>query len=272
VEATALASLGLHACWDGQPPDPERTAVDRVAAWLETIQQPDGSLGVSLSLPSPGWATPYAILLWQALGGRSSARKRAADWLLAQRGESVATDQTSKSRILGHDSNLTGWPWIAGTHSWIEPTALSILALAGEGQAEHPRVAEGVVLLRDRALSHGGWNYGNTTVFGRELRPQPGPTGLALVALSHVPVPDRPPCVDRALAYLQRAIGDVRAPCWLGWGMLGLRAWNDCPQEAGAWLAESWSLHQSARDATVGLALLLLATGTPVLGPKEPRP
>ncbi len=272
VEATALASLGLHACWTSSPPEAERDAALQAVAWLESMQQPDGSLGVSPALPRPGWATPYALLLWQALGGHLSPRRRAANWLLTQHGEQLSADQSSKVKVLGHDPKLIGWSWIAGTHSWLEPTALAIVALSREGLTDHPRVAEGVSLLRDRALVHGGWNYGNTIVFGRELRPQPGPTGLALVALSQVPGGDRPRCVDRAVAYLQRALGDVRAPSSLGWGVLGLRAWNACPHEAGSWLAESWSIHESARDATVGLALLLLAAGRPVLGPKEQRP
>ena len=39
-------------------------------------------------------------------------------------------------------------------------------------------------MIIDRALPHGGWNYGNKVVFGHELRPQPGPTGMALLALA----------------------------------------------------------------------------------------
>jgi hypothetical protein len=272
VEATALASLGVYASWVTSPPDFEGAAVERAADWLEAMQQPGGSLGISPALPSPGWSTPYASLLWQTLGGHTEARRRAADWLLAQHGDPVSADESSKVKVLGHDPNLIGWSWIAGTHSWLEPTALAIMALAREGLAAHPRALEGVVLLRDRALSHGGWNYGNTTVFGRELRPQPAPTGLALVALSHVPGRDRPRCIDRALTYLQRTLVDVRAPSSLGWGVLGLRSWNACPHVADTWLAESWSLHEAARDGTAGLALLLLAAGLPVLCPMEPLP
>jgi hypothetical protein len=173
--------------------------------------------------------------------------------------------------VLGHDPTLVGWPWIEGTHSWLEPTALAVLALSREGLGDHPRVAEGLAVVRDRSLAHGGWNYGNRTVFNRELRPQPGPTGLALLALSASPSTVRPHCVDLALKYLHRALPEVRAMTYLGWAVLGLRAWKACPGEAATWLAESYSLHASARDATVGLGLLLLAAGGPVLAQKEPR-
>src|SRR5262249_9989037 len=130
--------------------------------------------------------TAYSLLLWTILEHHTNPRRRAATWLLAEKGQPIPSEAASEGSIVGHDPSLIGWPWIDGTHSWMEPTALAILALGREGLAAHARVAEGVRLLYDRALPHGGWNYGNRSVFGRELRPQPGPTGLALLALAVV--------------------------------------------------------------------------------------
>ena len=132
-----------------------------------------------------------------------------------------------------------------------------------------PRVGQGIRLLADRALAHGGWNYGNTSVFGRELRPQPGPTGQALVALAAVPGKHADRAVDPAVAYLKRVLPGVRAPISLGWGVLGLRAWNACPDTARAWLAESHAGHAGSPDASVGLGLLLLAAGETDLSRRE---
>ena len=73
--------------------------------------------------------------------------------------------------MIGHDSTLVGWPWVDGTHSWLEPTALAILALCREGLGDHPRVAAGIALILDRALEDGGWNYGGKAVFGRSAAP-----------------------------------------------------------------------------------------------------
>ena len=73
---------------------------------------------------------------------------------------------------------------MSGTHSWVEPTAINVLALRSADQAGHPRCREAVKLLLDRQLPEGGWNYGNTTVLGHVLRPQVQPTGLALAALA----------------------------------------------------------------------------------------
>src|SRR4051812_32550243 len=62
VEPTALACLGMMA----SDPDPTHDSVTALGAadWLASIQNPDGSLGVSRKIAAPCWTTPYAILLW----------------------------------------------------------------------------------------------------------------------------------------------------------------------------------------------------------------
>jgi len=184
AEPTALACLGLWSCRSHSPPEARRGAIQRGADWLQTLQKADGSLGIAPSLPSPCWATPHAILLWNALEVHAPARRRAAAWLLEQKGNPLAVDAAYLGSVVGHDPTLVGWPWVEGTHSWVEPTAMAILALDRERLGNHPRVAEGIGVVLNRALARGGWNYGNTSVFGRQLRPQPGPTGLALLALA----------------------------------------------------------------------------------------
>ena len=160
------------------------SAVKRGAEWLATMQNADGSLGVCAALPQPGWATPYAILLWSALDTLAPERQRAAAWLLAQKGLRPPVPEIARSPV-GHDPTLVGWPWIENTHSWLEPTALAILALSRLSLHDHRSRRRGnAVIIIDRALPHGGWNPGGKAVFGRELRPQPGPTGIAMLALA----------------------------------------------------------------------------------------
>src|SRR5262249_53341528 len=77
VEATALACLGLLSCREGGAGEKAAAALRRGAEWLVAMQGSDGSLGVSPTLPSPGWATPYAILLWGALDMHGNERQRA---------------------------------------------------------------------------------------------------------------------------------------------------------------------------------------------------
>ncbi len=165
--------------------------------------------------------------------------------------------------IIGHDTTLAGWPWVAGTHSWLEPTVLAVIGLDREGLRSHPRVAEGYRLIEDRAIKGGGWNYGNKSAFGHPLRPQPGPTGMALVALARLDSGPRPVTVREAIAYLGETLPHIRSSVSLGWGLLGLRVWNCAPpaDETDAWLAEAYRRATGLPDAAVKLAMLLLAGG-----------
>jgi len=258
VEPTSLACLGLLAT-AGDEPTEGLVATSRDAAnWMVAIQQADGSLPVSPNLKTPGWSTPYALLLWSRLTGYEPARLSAQAWLLRDN-DGARSVRENNDKILGHDPAIHGWPWVDGTHPWIEPTAMAILALCRERRGDHPRVAEGIRLILDRALDRGGWNCGNKKVFGRELRPLPGPTGTALLALAAHG--DRSPAVSRALDYLLDTLPSVRAPVSLGWGVLALRAYHACPVQADLWLAEAFETCSRRTDSTMSLALLLLAAG-----------
>jgi hypothetical protein len=255
VEASSLAGLALLAT-EGDRPAEARSAALESALWLASIRRPDGSLGVTVDLPEPGWATPFGLLLWASVGGFEPERAAALDWLLGLRGRSVAR---IKDDPIGHDGTIVGWPWVAETHSWVEPSAMALLALAREGQAGHPRAREGVRLLLDRSIPGGGWNLGNPIVFGTPLRPLPGPSGLTLLALARLDGPSK--AVDSGIAYLRAALAGTLAPVSLGWGLLGLRAWGSEPPEGPGWLASAYGRAEGRELRAVELALLLLASG-----------
>jgi hypothetical protein len=262
VEPTVLTCLGLLATGrpDGDGEGAMTAAVRRSADWLGSLQGRDGGLGVSADLPEAGWSTPYAILLWAALGGHAPRRVRAVRWLLGRKGIAVPNLPPAEATV-GHDTTLVGWSWVADTHSWLEPTALAVLALRRAGKADHPRVREGLRLIGDRAIAGGGWNYGNNRVFGRDLRAQPAPTGLALLALAGEEEPSE--TVDRAIEYLLAALPETRAAQSLCWGVLGLRAWGRCPDAAAGWLEEAHELAGVRHAAGAGprSSQLLLAAG-----------
>jgi uncharacterized protein (DUF362 family) len=199
VEPTSLACWALLATpIDDLTSSP--IAINRNAAdWISAIQRADGSVPVAAGSRMPGWSTPYALLLWSRLGGYAPARLLARDWLLRD-SPHARRAQSDADRIVGHDQSLVGWPWVEGTHPWIEPTAMAILALCLDGQQEHPRVVEGVRLIVDRALDHGGWNCGNKAIFGRELRALPGPTGLARMGCTRASGSPCMPASSRRLA------------------------------------------------------------------------
>ena len=255
VEPTALGCLALLATAPSDPDGAADRMVGEAARWLASIQQPDGALGLSATLSSPEWATPYAMLLWANLQGFNAQRQKAAEWLLGRRGHTFKKDFGA---VAGGDSSIAGWPWVAGTYSWLEPTAIAVLALQRQGLAGHERIKEGVHLIRDRAISTGGWNFGSNMVYSTNLRPQPAETGIALLALRRSGAPDE--MIGKACAFLERALPSIRSAQALGWGLLGLTAWGRRPAEADAWLEESLNRSIRNSEAAVQLAYLLLAS------------
>lgn len=253
AEPTALASLAILAAERGNPPAEAPFEAVQSARWLAAQQQPDGSLGVTEARSSPGWPTPLAVLLWENLDGFLGPRRLAQEWLLRQAG---LTAPARRDGAIGHDPSLVGWAWVAGTHSWLEPTATAVLALRKAGRRDHVRVRQGIDLIRNRAVAGGGWNYGNSAVFGRALRAQPAPTGLALLALAGRSG-GKP--VDGAIGYLRETLPAIRAGQSLGWGLLGLSAWQRRPADAETWLAEAAAQALADGHSVLCLAALLMA-------------
>jgi hypothetical protein len=157
----------------------------------------------------------------------------------------------------GHDPSIPGWPWIDRSHSWVIPTSLAVLALKAAGCAGHERVQAAVRLLLDRQLPRGGWNYGNTTVYDRELLPMAESTGAALKALAGLVSRDK---IAPSLSYLQKSAASVRTPLSLSWSLLGLGAWAAKPAAAPIWLEDCQRLQDryGAYD-TIAFALMTLA-------------
>lgn len=256
VEPTAFAALALGML------DHDDPAVAAAVDWLARRQQPDGALGVTARSPQPGWPTAAAVLLWSTIVDSERAKARAVAWLLEQSGLTVPAQA---DRVFGHDPSIPGWSWTPGTSPWLEPTASSVIALRKAGQSQHRRTREGLRLIVDRAIPSGGWNYGNNAVFGHDLRPQPGPTGLALLALAGTNPPRS--VVEPAIAYLGSRLPQTRAGMSLGWGILGLRAWNRGPASAATWIMEAGKRAATGPSPTLAVALLLLAAAERGLEP-----
>jgi hypothetical protein len=241
--------------------------------WLSSLQNDDGSVGPTAELKSPGWPTALAIMAAGYVGGtgehdvlglhgksgnrariQSKIRfdtERAAEWLLDTKGGTLARQPS-----MGHDSTLVGWPWVAGTHSWIEPTALAVLALKSIGHGDHPRTREGVRVLHDRLLPSGGCNCGNTIVFGQELLPHVQPTGLTLLALFGEK--DHDGRIERSLKYLEREVNGESAVASMAYGVWALARYDRVRRAAHDWLAAA-ARRRSAQESPLRMALLLLA-------------
>jgi len=187
---------------------------------LAASQLIDGRIPLAEDLEDAYWPTALAVLAWKSAGGFENEIKRAVEFLVKTSGLHFPREKNSP---YGHDTAIRGWSWIENTHSWVEPTSMAILALKATGNAGNDRAWEAVRMILDRKLPAGGWNYGNTTVFNRELSPTPEHTGQALCALSGFV---RHSEIAKSIDYLGKEISILQTPLSLCWGLFGLGAWS----------------------------------------------
>jgi hypothetical protein len=205
---------------------------------LAASQLADGRIPLAGDLENAYWPTALAVLAWKSAGGFENEIKRAAGFLLKTSGLHFMKDKNSP---YGHDTAIRGWSWIENTHSWIEPTSMAILALKAAGNGDNERVRGAVRMILDRKLYTGGWNYGNTTVFNRELSPTPEHTGQALCALSGFVHHSE---VAKSINYLGKEISTLKTPVSLCWGIFGLGAWSVRIKDNRGRILNSLSLQQ----------------------------
>lgn len=257
LAALALAATGRHA------------ATWPIRRKLIDCQSADGSVGITTTERTPKWPTGWAVLAWKCADRDQSDAtlrldprtlnpdpcrdhcRRAVEWLLSAHGHTW-----QRTAEFGHDPSIDGWPWVEGTHPWIEPTAISLLALRAAGYGGHPRAKDAAKLLVDRLLPEGGANYGNTTVFGQALRAHPQPTALALIALAGHP--DKSRKVESSLAYLERTLPTTAGGASLAYAVMALTAHHRRPKQADQWLAAAQRKPSALRNG-LRQALLTLA-------------
>jgi hypothetical protein len=192
-ESTALTLIALRA-------HPQHASnADRARDWLVRRQRADGSWALIDGADDGSWVTPWAMLALQSEGDvKPEVLQRGADWLAHREGRRLGFVARMLFRWLpaeertSLDPELVGWPWHAGSFSWVEPTSVALLALKRmrNNLADHypkDRVEQGERMLYDRQCENGGWNYGNRAVLGEELLPYPDVTAIALLALQDQP-------------------------------------------------------------------------------------
>ena len=227
---------------------------DQARAYLISQQAGDGHISISPDHAQASWPTSLALLAWSNSPHAQQARDSAMQFLLRFSG--LHFEQTGDS-VMGHDTSIVGWPWIADTHSWVIPTSMAITALQNGGIRHHERIAQGVLMLLDRQLPHGGWNSGNTLVFGKELLPLPECTGIALQALAGN---TERHSIQKSIDYLLEELPRLRTPISLGWTLLGLGAWGLKPPHTDELVMASLRLQERHGPYSLpSLAILLCA-------------
>lgn len=183
IEPTCWALLAL--AQSGERTEASWAALSRPHVdFLERLQGADGLLVENepalVNLAVNGLAS--VVLSGRDAPGSLAVRRKLIDALVAVKG--VRVTQTDPRQ----DSTLQGWPWVRDTFSWVEPTAWCLLALkCNRAIASHEAVAareqEAERVLANRMCTGGGWNYGNATAFGQDLRAYVPTTAVGLLAL-----------------------------------------------------------------------------------------
>jgi uncharacterized protein (DUF362 family) len=250
LEPTCLALLAVSR-W------PERFATV-LAAGRKALRQSaagDGTYRLGRGRPEAIWPTALVLFTEATLGDAEDSLQQTAAALLACKGRQPLPsppvsggEKGGDESISDIDDRLIGWPWAEGNFSWVEPTAWACLALRRIGQGQHPRVGEGLKLLRDRILEQGGVNYGNRRIFGISLEAIPTPTALMLLALQGR---DEEPDLAASIAYLCHVAENNDDLEHLCWARLALDVYADYPgvRETVAALGERIrAAHASRRE------------------------
>jgi hypothetical protein len=226
TEATALAIMALTA--SNAPDTTEPISAGR--RWLLSRQRPDGGWSTTSSVDESSWMTAPAVLALATDPGARPAAIRGGEWLVAREGQGLGWFARvffwlfPDKKATDVNTELTGWPWTAGTFSWIEPTAYSVLALkkmAGAVTGSHARrrIDQAEQLIYDRVCPGGGWNYGNARVLGESLAPYADTTALALMAVHDRAQRD---VTRQSLRVLVDLTKESRSGLALGWAALCL--------------------------------------------------
>ena len=260
IEATCVAILSLGAT-------PDDGGVSK-SQFLTECQLSDGSWPSFLGDAEGTWTTSLALSTLISLNEVSNARDRGLDWLLRERGKESHWFWRWKFKIADREVRFNpdkyGWPWIPGAASWVIPTAFSLVAIKQQTvctrfERSERRIRLGVDMLLDRVCIGGGWNSGNSVVYGVPLRAHVEATSIALLALQDE---KRVPAIEASLGWLKQRSASIESVESLAWCILSLFVYQEPIGHLQARLA---TLIGDGRgilnNATLATALLALKCG-----------
>jgi hypothetical protein len=225
LEATCLAELALA---------PERHANSSEAIlFLLKSQLSDGGWPAFLGDSEGSWTTALALCTLNSTGDFTAARDKAFRWLYAERGREGhwfwRWKFKTSDRNVRFDPDKYGWPWVTGSASWVIPTAFSIIAIeqftvCNRSEESEKRIHLGGEMLLDRACVDGGWNSGNSLVYGVPLRPHVEATAIALLALQDE---QRTEVIQKSLSWLRQNAAGIDSVSSLAWCILTLFVYQE---------------------------------------------
>ncbi len=181
------------------------------------------------------WTTSLALLALLLAGQHARETRDAVVWLISDLPREAHwiwrwRFRTVDTRVSFNPAKF-GWSWVAGTTSWVIPTAFAVVALKRSrgsnldlvARIDH-RIDLATEMLLDRTCPEGGWNSGNGVVFGVPVAAHLDATAIALLALtSHY----RDSTVERGLRWLVRSVRGCPSPYSLAWAIMALKAYED---------------------------------------------
>ena len=227
---------------------PNASQLARLSNSCSNSQLADGAWPAFRGDTEGSWTTSLALSTIVVTNHTSEACQRALKWLLAEKGEEGHWLWRWKfktvDRNVRFDPDKYGWPWNHGAGSWVIPTAFSLIAIkqytvCARREASEARIRLGVEMLFDRACVDGGWNSGNSIVYGVPLRPHVEATAIALLALQDE---RRNEVVDKSLLWLRQRAATVRSASSLAWTILSLFTYRESIQQLQDWLSRAVSV------------------------------
>jgi hypothetical protein len=260
LETTCLASFSVLA---EQP-----SSAPHVVWPLLHAQLSDGSWPSFVGDGEPSWTTALAISVLNSANDSSGATERGQSWLLNTKGREGGWFWRWKFKLVDRavqfDPDRYGWPWLPGSASWVIPTAFSVVAIkqftaCNRTEVSERRIRLGVEMLLDRTCVDGGWNSGNSLVYGVPLRPHVEATAIALLALQDE---RRTETIQRSLAWLKQQATVINSGSSLAWCILSLFVYQEPVEHLKARLATLIGDGREIRNnATLATALLALQCG-----------
>jgi hypothetical protein len=265
TESTSFAMMALESL-HSKAFDQQLTAGLK---WLVRYQRDDGSWSLNdEASKQSSWTTPLAVLALLSFQNQTQRTSRAVKWILAEEGMKPGWLASLLFRLsLGRktvelDPYLSGWSWTPGAFSWVEPTSYCLMALKKsrpllDATNAELRIQQGEALLYDRMCEKGGWNYGNSKVFGEALWPYPDVTAVALIALQDRAANE---ANRRSLLALQDTMRGAAFGINLGWGILCFKLYNEDVREWEKILRANFQKTRFLGE-TKAVALAVLALG-----------